>query len=90
MAEKFSYPGKELELFSNAIHWKQYMTSFINPHIKGRVLEVGAGLGTMTRWMNNSPFQEWILLEPDPAMAALLQEMQCNKWHHCRHRCWFV
>lgn len=72
MGENFTYQGKELELFGQALNWKKYMTSFINPHIQGRVLEVGAGLGTMTRWMNNSAHQEWILLEPDKIMADAL------------------
>ena len=73
MAENFTYQGKELELFGKARHWKRYMTRFISPHISGRVLEAGAGLGNTTEWMRNSAHQEWILLEPDPVMADFLK-----------------
>ncbi len=43
MPDHISYPGEELVLFQNALHWKRYFSSFIKPYIKKRVLEVGAG-----------------------------------------------
>ncbi|MEP6728805.1 MAG: class I SAM-dependent methyltransferase [Bacteroidota bacterium] len=79
MTENFIYPGKELELFSKAKNWKKYLAHFINPHIKGRVLEVGAGLGGMTSWMKHSDEHEWVLLEPDKKMAELLLKKKGNE-----------
>jgi len=74
MTENFVYPGNELEMFSKAKNWKKYMTRFIKPHIKGRVLEAGAGLGVMTSLLNSDQNAEWILLEPDAKMAKLIQK----------------
>ncbi len=44
------------------------------PHLTGKVLEAGAGIGTMTTWLNIDAKHEWILLEPDSSMARVLQE----------------
>jgi len=74
MTESLIYSGRELKLFSKAKNWKQYFCRFIIPHIKGRVLEAGAGLGSMTSYLNKTPGLEWVLLEPDVTMASLLKE----------------
>jgi 2-polyprenyl-3-methyl-5-hydroxy-6-metoxy-1,4-benzoquinol methylase len=74
MSAVFTYPGKELELFSKAANWKKYMTGLIAPHLQGRILEVGAGLGATTSWLNTAEDFEWILLEPDHEMAGLLKK----------------
>ena len=79
------YPGTELEMFSKAVNWKKYLSSFIKPHIRGKVLEAGAGLGFTTGWLKHGHEQEWVLLEPDPGMAALLTQ-KVNRdpaWTHC-------
>jgi len=41
----FTYAGTELELFALAINWKKYLGTQILPHLRGAVLEVGAGTG---------------------------------------------
>lgn len=74
MNQQFTYPGKELELFSSAVNWKSYLRVLIAPYIRGRVLEVGAGIGAMTPYLVSAPeISHWALLEPDPSMASVLQ-----------------
>lgn len=74
MTSSLHYPGNELELFQEARRWKSYLGQMIKPHIQGRVLEVGAGLGGTTPYLMTSAATEWILLEPDPEMAAGLHQ----------------
>ena len=59
------YIGSELELFAHAHHWKSYYQRFIKPHLKGRVLEVGAGIGATTEILCDGSQTEWLCLEPD-------------------------
>jgi cyclopropane fatty-acyl-phospholipid synthase-like methyltransferase len=72
MTDAFTYQGDELELFQHAKNWKQYFAKQIKPHIKGKVLEVGAGIGATTLLLNDEQVPEWVLLEPDESMAKLL------------------
>jgi SAM-dependent methyltransferase len=67
------YSGTELDVFSNATNWKQYWASTIRPWVRGRVLEVGAGLGGSTEAICSGDETEWRCLEPDPELAALIQ-----------------
>src|SRR5689334_5061829 len=69
------YPGKELELFATACIWRAYWHAQIAPFVCGRVLEVGAGLGTNTQSLARGAVERWIALEPDPAMAGHLETL---------------
>jgi predicted O-methyltransferase YrrM len=68
MTEAFSYVGGELSLFQNAPHWKRYLRSILSPYIRGRVLEVGAGIGSTTLYLAELG-EDWLCLEPDRALA---------------------
>ncbi|HMG67629.1 MAG TPA: methyltransferase domain-containing protein [Chitinophagaceae bacterium] len=72
------YPGKELVLFEEAVAWKKYLAKKIQPFIHGTVLEVGAGLGTSTRILNDGSASSWQLLEPDQKMYAGLIEKKSS------------
>ncbi len=63
--DNYFYPGKELELFKEAINWKNYLKSHLTKYITGNVLEVGAGIGESTRILYNSKVEHWTCLEPD-------------------------
>lgn len=65
-----SYPGTELELFATAKHWKSYVAASLAPYIRGRVLDVGAGIGGNIRYLFNPAVTQWVALEPDPRLAA--------------------
>ncbi len=66
----FDYPGGELELFQHATNWKTYFARRLSPNIRGRVLEVGAGLGANIGLLKNPNVTEWVALEPDLQMAT--------------------
>lgn len=70
---EYVYVGGELELFQNARNWRSYWTSRIRPRIRGRVLEVGAGIGNATLELSVES-NSWIALEPDPVMAAIIRK----------------
>jgi SAM-dependent methyltransferase len=73
MAE-IPYIGNELEVFSHARNWKSYFGGKIKPYLRGKVLEVGAGLGGTTAVLCDGHEQEWLCLEPDPALYGELRK----------------
>jgi 16S rRNA A1518/A1519 N6-dimethyltransferase RsmA/KsgA/DIM1 with predicted DNA glycosylase/AP lyase activity len=73
------YIGKELEIFSHAVNWKNYYGSLLKPHFGERVLEVGAGLGTTTLSLYDQKVKEWICLEPDESFYQILDKRIKNK-----------
>lgn len=72
MTEVQHYPGQELELFANAHNWKRYVNQAVQPFLGPLVLEVGAGIGGMTRHLNDGHAKNWACMEPD---ADLLQQL---------------
>ena len=61
----------KLELFSDAHNWRRYWASQVSPYLGSDVLEVGAGIGSVTRLLRR-PGLQWTALEPDEALAALI------------------
>jgi SAM-dependent methyltransferase len=74
MTDAYKYEGNELELFQHAKHWKKYFSKQIKPYIKGKVLEVGAGIGATTQLLNDGTAESWLMLEPDEKMSAELKK----------------
>ncbi|HTI82420.1 MAG TPA: class I SAM-dependent methyltransferase [Acetobacteraceae bacterium] len=66
----FDYVGGELALFQHARNWKAYFARQLSPYIAGRVLDVGAGIGSNIECLINPNVREWVALEPDPQLAA--------------------
>jgi 16S rRNA A1518/A1519 N6-dimethyltransferase RsmA/KsgA/DIM1 with predicted DNA glycosylase/AP lyase activity len=66
----FVYEGNELELFRHAENWRRYWSAHVKPYLGQRVLEVGAGIGVNTPFLNKDAL-EWVALEPDRNMAAM-------------------
>lgn len=79
MTDSFTYPGDELVLFQHAKHWKKYFSGSIQPYIQGRVLEAGAGIGSTTLLLNDGTAKQWLLLEPDEQMCAVLKKKVAAK-----------
>jgi len=73
MADTLNYAGSELELFAHARNWKEYFKSALAPHVRGDVLEVGAGLGGTTRVLRSLSQKTWTCIEPDPKLVAELR-----------------
>src|SRR5262249_23285739 len=72
---EFIYTGNELELFSRAQNWKRYWSGHVRQYLGHRVLEVGAGTGVNTPFLDKGA-REWVCLEPDRHLAAILIERQ--------------
>jgi SAM-dependent methyltransferase len=64
--------GTELEVFRGAENWRAYWQGFVRPYLGRRVLEVGAGIGTVTAGLCDGARDQWLALEPDPALAAMI------------------
>ncbi|SPE45737.1 Methyltransferase domain family [Candidatus Sulfotelmatobacter sp. SbA7] len=72
-----NYVGLELELFAAVRKWKTYWSRQIRPFIHGDVIEVGAGIGSNTPFLDpigGEPGGDhrWVCLEPDPLLLAQL------------------
>jgi SAM-dependent methyltransferase len=70
----FTYVGSELELFAAACNWKSYWSRQIRPFITGDVIEVGAGIGSNTPFLDPGGNKRWVCLEPDSLLIAQLNE----------------
>ncbi len=66
------YVGNELELFSIAHNWRSYWMAKLRSHLGHKVLEIGAGLGSVTKQLSNKS-NSWVAVEPDRTMAEFLQ-----------------
>jgi SAM-dependent methyltransferase len=82
---EFTYIGSELELFADVENWKSYWSSQIRPFIGGNVLEVGAGIGANTRFLDPGGNQRWVCLEPDPQLVQQLTENLRQTPNRCRY-----
>jgi SAM-dependent methyltransferase len=68
----FKYVGSELELFSAVHNWKAYWSSRILPFVSGDTVEVGAGIGANTPYLDRKGEARWVCLEPDADLTAQL------------------
>ena len=90
VAAEFDYAGSELHLFAAADNWKRYWSRAIAPFVRGRVLDVGAGLGATARAFAAHPgISEWTYLEPDRRLATALRLsiVECGLPFRTRVRC---
>jgi ubiquinone/menaquinone biosynthesis C-methylase UbiE len=71
--QEIPYVGNELELFQHATTWKNYFGKFLQPYLKGKVLEVGAGIGGTTLHLCDGTQNKWTCLEPDPQLFSELK-----------------
>ncbi|MCB1018984.1 MAG: class I SAM-dependent methyltransferase [Bryobacterales bacterium] len=71
---ELKYVGSELELFGKAHNWKSYYGRILGPYLGETVLEVGAGAGLTTPYLITGRQRLWTALEPDPELAARVEE----------------
>jgi SAM-dependent methyltransferase len=69
----YHYVGSELELFATATNWKSYVAAILRPFVVGRVLEVGAGIGSNIAYLHNDLVDQWTCLEPDANLARQIE-----------------
>lgn len=68
------YQGSELELFQDATIWKKYFSKQMRPYLRGKVLEVGAGIGGNIQYLLNENITSWTALEPDQKLAEQIKD----------------
>jgi SAM-dependent methyltransferase len=69
---EFKYAGSELNLFAAVWNWKAYWSRQIQPFLTGDILEVGAGIGSNTLFLDPGGVGRWVCLEPDPELNRQL------------------
>jgi SAM-dependent methyltransferase len=80
----FAYVGAELDVFAHALNWKGYFARRLRPFLKGDVVEVGAGMGSITPHLRPmSPKGRWLCLEPDPALIRRARESGVERECRC-------
>lgn len=62
----------ELYALENAVRYQQWIISTIEPYLGERILEIGAGIGNMSRWLTKA--KQLILTESDPQLMTLLKD----------------
>ncbi|HER25941.1 MAG TPA: methyltransferase domain-containing protein [Rhodospirillales bacterium] len=79
MSDNARYDGPDLNVFAEAHNWYAYLARLYAPHLGHRVLEVGAGIGTITEkmapYVANGVVGQWVCLEPDNDQSANLKAM---------------
>ena len=65
MTKDRQHVGIELDLFAQVTNWNAYIEREIGSYIKGHVLEVGAGIGGITRNFFTGREISWTCLEPN-------------------------
>lgn len=83
---EFRYQGSELDVFSYATNWKSYVRSKIRVYLIGRVLEVGAGFGTVTQCLCDGTQERWVCLEPDATLARKIPLASLTNSETCETR----
>jgi len=83
MTDTFQYDGPELEVFLRAENWQRYIAGQIAPFLNGRILEVGAGIGTVSSVILNGRYsnhaEQWLCLERDPALVEKIRRKIADK-----------
>lgn len=64
----------DLENLKRARGLGDWVFEQFRPHVRGRVAEVGAGIGTYSERIAAQGVEDLLLVEPDPACAARLRE----------------
>lgn len=67
------YFGDELEGLTHTFNYQQWIADQFHPYLHGRIMEIGAGIGTMSkRWLAHA--SELHLVEPAKNLFPLLHE----------------
>jgi SAM-dependent methyltransferase len=69
---EFKYVGSELRLFADMRNWKEYSSRQLRPFLTGDILEVGAGIGSNTPYLDCAGSGRWVCLEPDADLHGQL------------------
>lgn len=68
-----NYEGKDLEAMASATRYSAWITDDIRPYLGSRILEVGAGMGSLSRLLLESEPEFFMALEPARRMFTELE-----------------
>lgn len=71
------YSGHELEGLKEARNYYSWLIQEYSGYITGKVLEVGAGIGTLSMYLLRLPIHELVCLEPSYELSLLLNKSLC-------------
>jgi 16S rRNA A1518/A1519 N6-dimethyltransferase RsmA/KsgA/DIM1 with predicted DNA glycosylase/AP lyase activity len=69
----FEYTGSDLEVMSIAKNYNRWILNCFHPYMTDRVIEVGAGQGTMSQLIAEK-CKHFIAIEPDEKNCQMIQE----------------
>lgn len=69
-----TYVGRDLEVMAAADHYHAWILDLCRPYLRGRAAEVGAGTGTFTRLLADTPLTQVTAFEPAENLFRVLQE----------------
>lgn len=69
-----NYPGKELEVMAHAVNYHRWIVAELAPYLGRNLVEVGAGIGDLTRLLLETPVEKIFAFEPSTDLFAQLSE----------------
>jgi SAM-dependent methyltransferase len=66
------YPGTELDVLAGAVNYHRWILAAFRPYLGTAVAEVGAGIGSVSTLLLESPFERLIAFEPSANLFPLL------------------
>ena len=69
-----SYPGKELEVMSHAVNYHRWIVKELTPYLGNTAVEVGAGIGDLSRLLLTTPIRKLFAFEPSSDLCDMLRE----------------
>jgi SAM-dependent methyltransferase len=73
MTQENTYPGTELDALRSAVNYYKWITDEIQPYLRGHGLEVGAGYGTVSRFLLGTALQSLSCIEPDERLVTQIR-----------------
>jgi len=72
MSDERSYPGRELNSMGFAVNYHRWILELLDPYIGTRIVEVGAGTGSLSSLLLDRDIESLTALEPSANMYPLL------------------
>ena len=74
MNQGHSYPGKELEAMSHAVNYHRWIVDELKPCLGNNAVEVGAGIGDLSRLLLETPVRKLFAFEPSSKLCGALRK----------------
>jgi len=81
------YIGNELDLFSNAVNWKNYWAKIVKPYLGSSILDVGAGIGATAQLLSEHKCKRYLALEPDASFVDRMKRANADGLFNTSFEC---